>query len=79
MEPLNLPTRPEERPLPCWVAASTPLSWRQRLSRLISALSGTVEIVKETARLRDENAGYDAWMEKLNTAERLRGLISIEL
>ncbi|WP_398336447.1 hypothetical protein [Vulcanococcus sp.] len=42
-------------------------------------MSGTVEIVKETARLRDENAGYDAWMEKLNTAERLRGLISIEL
>ena len=71
MDPLNLPTR-AERPLPCWVGASPPLSWRQRLSWLISALSGTVEIVEETARLRDENARYDAWMEKLNTAERLR-------
>ncbi|MEB3326843.1 MAG: hypothetical protein VKI39_03950, partial [Synechococcus sp.] len=45
--------------------------WRQRLSWLISALSGTVEIVEETARLRAENARYDAWIATLDSAERL--------
>ena len=75
MEPLIPPTRPE-RPLPCWVGASRPLSWRQRLSWLISALSGTVEMIEETARLREENARYDAWIETLDTAERLRSSCS---
>ena len=75
MDPLNLTTRPE-RPLPCWVGASPPLSWRQRLSWLISALSGTVEIVEETARLREENARYDASIAKLDSAARSRSCSS---
>lgn len=75
MDPLNLPTRPK-RPLPCWVGASPPLSWRQRLSWLISTLSGTVEIVEETARLREENARYDAWIATLDSAERSRNCSS---
>jgi hypothetical protein len=60
------------------------LSWRQRLSWLISALSGTVDIVEETARLREDNARYDAWIAQLlldsSCASRtqLRELISTE-
>ena len=38
---------------PCWVGASRPFSWRQRLSWLISALSGTVEIEIELAKLNE--------------------------
>jgi hypothetical protein len=72
MDPPNLPTR-AERPLPCWVGASPPLSWRQRLSWLISALLGTVDIVEETARLRDENPRYDAWIAKRKILPRSQG------
>ncbi len=39
---------------PCWVGASPPLSWRQRLSWLISALSGTVELELEIAGLHEK-------------------------
>ncbi len=35
-------------------------------------VDGTVEMVEETAWLREENARCDAWMKTLNTAERLR-------
>jgi len=83
MDPLNLPTR-SERPRPCWVGASPPLSWRQRLSWLISALSGTVDIVEETARLREDNARYDAGIAQLlldssgASRTQLRELISTE-
>jgi len=38
---------------PCWVGASRPFSWRQRLSWLISALSGTVELEIELAKLNE--------------------------
>jgi len=51
---------PIKRSLPCWVGASRPFSWRQRLSWLISALSGTVELELETARMYDEIERYDA-------------------
>lgn len=74
---------------PCWVGASPPLSWRQRLSWLISALSGTalsgtVDIVEETARLREDNARYDDWIAQplLDPSDasrtQLRELISTE-
>ena len=39
---------------PCWVGASPPFSWRQRLSWLISALSGTVELELEIAGLHEK-------------------------
>ena len=45
---------------PCWVGASRPFSWRQRLSWLISALSGTVEIEIELAKLNELNSKMDA-------------------
>ena len=55
MEPI-----PEFQPVtrlpdsPCWVGASRPLSWRQRLSWLISALSGTVWLEQERVQIENE-------------------------
>ena len=49
----QLPDLPASR-TPCWVGASPPLSWRQRLSWLISALSGTVELELEIAGLHEK-------------------------
>ena len=49
----QLPDLPTSR-TPCWVGASPPLSWRQRLSWLISALSGTVELELEIAGLHEK-------------------------
>lgn len=43
-----------------WVSASQPLSWGQRFSWLISALSGTVETEKEIARLEELNSNMDS-------------------
>ena len=45
---------------PCWVGASRPFSWRQRLSWLISALSGTVELEIELAKTAEIDASMDA-------------------
>jgi len=43
---------------PCWVGASRPFSWRQRLSWLISALSGTVELEIELAKTAEIDELY---------------------
>jgi cell shape-determining protein MreC len=47
-------------PLLSSTTASWPLHWGQRLSWLISALSGTLEIEAETERLKQENARLNA-------------------
>ena len=44
---------------PCWVGASRPLSWRQRLSWLISALSGTVWLEQERVQIENEIVRLD--------------------
>ena len=44
---------------PCWVGASRPFSWRQRLSWLISALCGTVEIEIELVKSAEIDELYD--------------------
>ena len=74
MEPLiPIPPRRAKRvPQPCWVGASRPFTWRQRLSWLISALSGTVEVEEEIAWLREQNDKEYARIERINTARRLR-------
>jgi DNA repair exonuclease SbcCD ATPase subunit len=46
-------------PSPSSNIASWRLRWAQRLSWLISALSGTLEIEAETERLRQENVKLD--------------------
>ncbi|MFT5340729.1 MAG: hypothetical protein ACI9IO_002493, partial [Cyanobium sp.] len=43
---------------PCWVGASRPFSWRQRLSWLISALSGSVELEIELAKTAEIDELY---------------------
>ena len=58
--------------LPCWVGASRPFTWRQRLSWLISALSGTVELELETAQLYDEIERYDAFKRQLASKSPLQ-------
>ncbi len=61
---------PIKRNLPCWVGASQPLTWRQRLSWLISALSGTVELELETAQMYDEIERHDAVVRQLASKSR---------
>jgi hypothetical protein len=46
-------SRPAASRTPCWVGASPPFSWRQRLSWLISALSGTVDLEIEINERRE--------------------------
>ncbi len=69
---------PIKRSLPCWVGASRPLTWRQRLSWLISALSGTVELELETARMYDEIERYDAFKRQLASRSRSQDSCSVQ-
>lgn len=72
--PFSHEPAPIKRNLPCWVGASRPLTWRQRFSWLISALSGTVELELETAQMYDEIERHDAVKRRL--ASRSRSLDS---
>jgi hypothetical protein len=65
----NEPT-PIKRNLPCWVGASRPFTWPQRLSWLLSALSGTVELELETAQIYDEIERHDAVVRQLASKSR---------
>jgi uncharacterized protein YlxW (UPF0749 family) len=69
-------SRPAPSRTPCWVGASPPFSWRQRLSWLISALSGTVDLEieineqRETWKREDEQKRINCELRRIEDEPR---------
>jgi cell shape-determining protein MreC len=69
----STPPPSHSSPSPSSSGASWRSRWAQRLSWLISALSGTLEIEAETERLKQENAKLDAIiLQTKNETEQMR-------